>query len=126
MKWALPTFLGLLILSLPICISWGTTDAVYAYGNILQVFALVFATVSCYNTQYGFPRMDLRRRAWGRLAFGSFIWVIAQILEWYCEAVLHLIAYGTIADCFWTIGYIVLLMGLFLTLRLQMAGLRKH
>jgi len=119
MRWSLWTFAIVLLLSIPIYIFWGQYSAIYNYGNFLQCIALIFATVSCYQAQYLFPRNDERRGAWGRLAFGSFIWVIAQLFEWYCEVVLKLVAYGTIADCFWGIGYVVLLMGLFQWLRVQ-------
>jgi hypothetical protein len=124
MKSPLKIFAVLLICSIPIYFFWGHSPLVPNYGNFLQLIALIFATLACYRAQFIFPRNDPGRIAWGRLAFGSFIWVIAQLLEWYCEVVLRLVAYGTIADCFWTIGYIVLLMGFYQRLRIQWVRLK--
>ncbi|HJZ11295.1 MAG TPA: hypothetical protein VJ521_04050, partial [Acidobacteriota bacterium] len=67
-------------------------------------------------------KSDPLHSAWVRCAFGVFVWLIAQLLEFYCEMVLNLIAYGTIADAFWVIGYFPLILGFHSVVKHAMAG----
>ena len=46
------------------------------------------------------------------MALGAFIWLMAQSLEIYCEVILNMIAYGTVSDPLWIVGYVPLILGL--------------
>lgn len=86
--------------------------ATYTIGNLLQLYFLILAVLKFYSAHFAFPDTDVQRKTWFLMAAGAFLWMLAQMLEWYCEAVLKLVAYGTVADCFWLLGYLPFWMAL--------------
>jgi|GEM_PF-6368816 len=99
-------FFGLFLLcSIPVYSLYSETTSALFFGNIAQVSGLVVAFLSYLRLSTSFTRNDAHRGPIFQLAFGMFIWIIAQALEMYCELVLHLIAYGTVSDAVWIVGY---------------------
>jgi hypothetical protein len=99
-------FFGLLVLcAIPVYGLSSETTRALLFGNIAQLTGLVFMFTSYMRLGDALPRNHPSRSAARQFAFGVFIWILGQSLEMYCELVLKMIAYGTIADAFWVIGY---------------------
>ncbi len=112
MKWTVPSFVLMLILSVPVYAFWGNSNLGFVFGNLAQIIGLVFAMSGYGNRISDASKSHATRRAWIQLTFGAFIWLLAQCLEIYCELVLNLIAYGTVADAIWVVGYVPIILGL--------------
>ena len=107
-------FFGLFVLcSVPVYALYHRTGQALLFGNIAQLAGLLFIFTSYVRLAGSFPRRHPSRIASQQFAFGAFIWILGQCLEMYCELILHLNAYGTISDAFWTLGYIPMFIALY-------------
>ncbi|HEY4491150.1 MAG TPA: hypothetical protein VI958_04075, partial [Acidobacteriota bacterium] len=122
MKRTLPVFITILALSAFIYPLFSDSRYVLIFGNSAQIAGLIFALLQFLHLANISMKSDPLHSAWVRCAFGVFVWLIAQLLEFYCEMVLNLIAYGTIADAFWVIGYFPLILGFHSVVKHAMAG----
>lgn len=84
---------------------------IHLFGNVASIVALIFAAINLNSARKLYDVSDAPRKAWTELAFGAFLWVIAQCLVLYYEIALKQVSHGTVADAFWMIGYIPLLIG---------------
>jgi hypothetical protein len=112
MKRTIWILIFLLVCSIPIYGFLSNSSYSFFFGNVAQILGLVFAFFSYTSLLPTYPRNHPIRRAWGQLGLGAFIWLIGQLLEIYCEMILKLIAYGTVADALWVVGYFPLIYGL--------------
>jgi len=110
----LPLFIFLLVGSGIVYPWWGESEFALYYGNVVQAVALLVAAYNLYLTTNSFRRGDEPRKAWARIGIGIGIWMVAQILESYCDLVLNQVSYGTVADLFWMLGYFPLIAGVYL------------
>jgi hypothetical protein len=110
----LPLFIVLLVGSAVIYPFWGESEFALYYGNVVQAIALIVAVYNLNLATNVFRPGDAPRKAWARIGIGIGIWVVAQILESYCDLVLHQVSYGTVADAFWMLGYFPLISGVYL------------
>lgn len=85
-------------------------------ANLLQIAALIFASVQLTRNAFSRWESDESSKAWLNLAFGGWVWVIGQFMEGYAEHLLHESAYGTVADGFWLIGVFAIVRGLYIML----------
>jgi hypothetical protein len=121
MKWTIPVFILVLVCTIPAYFFWSYSSRVFIVGNLAQVAGLVFAFVSYLHLSSNKDKTHPLRSAWGLLALGVFIWLMAQCLEIYCEVVLNMIAYGTVSDGIWIAGYFPLTLGLQKILRYRIS-----
>jgi hypothetical protein len=112
MKWTIPLLLLILVCSIPIYGFSGNSSHAFLFGNMAQIVGLICAFFSYTPLVPTYPRNHPVRRAWSQLGLGVFIWLIGQFLEIYCEMILKLIAYGTVADALWVVGYFPIIYGL--------------
>lgn len=110
-------FLFFLVASGIIYPLWSTETIAIWFGAVAQITALVVASHNSSLARDAYGRNDEPRKAWFSITFGLWIWVIAQFLESYCDLVLKMISYGTIADAFWSIGYIPMALGVWQLVR---------
>jgi hypothetical protein len=111
MRWSVRSYLLLLFSSIIVYPLSYKTSVPYLFGNFAQIAGLVFAFAAYTRMVPTCAMKSGLRKAWSQCALGAFIWLVAQCLEIYCELVLNLIAYGTVADAFWVIGYVPLIAG---------------
>ncbi len=111
MKWTIPSSLFVLVCSVPIYSYLTFTNWGLLFGNLAEVVALLFASYNYLNLLSYYDRNHPLRSVWPPLALGAFTWLLGQCLEIYCEMVLRLIAYGTVADALWVLGYLPLIYG---------------
>jgi hypothetical protein len=121
MKWTIPGFIIVLLCTIPSYFLWSYSSRVFIVGNLAQIAGLLFAFLSYLHLATSNNKNNLLRSAWGNLALGAFIWLMAQSLEIYCELVLNMIAYGTISDGIWIAGYFPLTLGLQKLLRYRIS-----
>jgi len=111
-----------LVCAVPVYAFYSETSSALLFGNVAQVAGLVMAFLSYVRLSSCFARNHPLRNAALLLAFGVFIWLLGQCLEMYCELVLGLIAYGTVSDAVWVVGY----FPIFAALHTILAKLRKE
>lgn len=111
MKGTVGFFALILVCSIPFYSLYGGSNSTFIFGNLAQFAGLAFAFRSYMNLSSTFSRSDPLRGAANLLALGMLIWILGQALEMYCELVLNLIAYGTIADAIWVVGYFPMIAG---------------
>ena len=120
MKWTIPAFLFVILCSIPVLgsqkfTSWGAT-----YGNLANIVGLSFAFHNYLffsSRPYPFPEL---KTIWSNFGLGAFLWLLAQSIETYCELILRLITYGTVADSLWLLGYVPILFGFYRILIFEM------
>jgi len=112
MKGTVGFFALLLVCSIPFYSLYSHSNSTFIFGNLAQLAGLAFAFRSYMNLSSTFSRSDPLRNAANLLTLGMFIWILGQALEMYCELILNLIAYGTIADAIWVVGYFPMIAGL--------------
>ncbi len=117
MKLTFPLFILFLLGCALVYSFWGESQFAIYFGNAIQGAALLIAGYNLYLVTDSLRRGDAPRKAWARLGVGMWIWIMGQCLETYCELVLGKVAYGTIADSFWLIGYLPLISGIYLFFR---------
>lgn len=113
MRWTLPVFLILLGISAVLYPLWTHSVGTRIFGSVALIVSLIFAAANLTSVGLSFSPLDAARKGWIRLAIGIWICLAAQLLETYSELVLDQIAYGTVADSLFLIGYLPLLSGLF-------------
>ena len=113
MKWTIPCFVLVLLCSIPSYIFWSYSSRALLVGNLAQVAGLVFAFLSYLHLTSSYDKNHPLKSAWAHMALGTFVWLMGQCLEIYCEVVLNMIAYGTVSDGLWIAGYIPLVLGLY-------------
>jgi len=87
------------------------------FGNLAQWAALLFGAISLTRGANTFAHGSVLQKAWIRIAIGVWIWLAGQTMIGYSELVLHQIGYGTVADAFWLLGYVIMLSGLVLLMQ---------
>lgn len=95
---------------------WRTTEVVFV-GNLLQASALAFCGMKFNDIAFNSLRNKKLFRGWACVAAGLWFWFLAQIFESYSEMILVSGSYGTIADCFWSLGSLFYLTGIITLLR---------
>ncbi len=83
-------------------------------GNFAQWGALLLAAISLTRGANLLEHGSVSRKAWIRIAIGVWIWLGGETMISYSELVLRQIAYGTVADAFWLLGYLIMFSGLIL------------
>jgi len=82
------------------------------WGNVLQASALIFAG-SRFTRNALRPAKSLQySKGWMWLSFGTWIWVIGQVLQAYAEILLQRSGFGTVDDAFWLLGVFCIIGGL--------------
>jgi len=123
MVWTLWVFFLLFSISALIYPLWWKTDAVVAFGNMSQIIVLILAGLNLNQATHQFPPRSVFRKVWAQLTTGIWIWVLGQSLESYCELLLNQVAYATVADSFWVIGYFPVLKGLLTLIQYEKASI---
>ena len=95
---------------------WRTTEIVFV-GNILQASALAFCGMKFNEIAFNSLRDKKLFRGWACIAAGLWFWFLAQLFESYSEMILVAGSYGTVADCFWTLGSLFYFAGVITLLR---------
>lgn len=117
MKWTPLIFFVFLIAAAFVYPLYPASPLELWYGAVAQIASLVVAAYNAMLAGSGYGRTDGPRNAWFSLSFGLWIWVIAQFMESYCEMILKMISYGTMADAFWFLGYFPMTYGIWLLVR---------
>ncbi|MCI0416843.1 hypothetical protein L0222_29085 [bacterium] len=126
MKWTIPCFAVVLLCSIPSYFLWSYSTRPLLVGNFAQIAGLVFAFFSYLHLVAHYDKNHPLKSGWAHLALGVFIWLMAQCLEIYCELILNMIAYGTVSDGLWVVGYFPLIMGLQKLLRHRMSQEKSY
>jgi uncharacterized membrane protein len=104
--------IGALYVLLPIFIglSFFNPGSIVAttFGAIGHFIFILFAAILFWSTAVA--ESSGQDRMWYRISIGFFIWSIA-ILFRLCEMYLHQPGYGTVADSFWVLGNLLLILG---------------
>lgn len=103
--------ISLLVVSSFLFADWWQSRGFVLFGNIIQVYTLVFAAVSLTRTAALAASRRIPWKNWGRLAGAMWMWVFGQCLEALSELMLNLTPYGTVADGFWLLGFLMFIAG---------------
>ncbi len=120
MKWTIPSFFVVIIGSIPFFIYLKFTNLGALYGNLANIAGLSFAF---YNYLYLSSERSINpqlKTVWSKFGLGAFLWLLGQTIETYCELILRLVTYGTVADSLWLLGYAPIMLGLHRILVMQM------
>jgi hypothetical protein len=93
----------------PVWIGW--------FGNALQLAGLLLAALNLNIARKLYRSGDNPRAAWMLLTIGIVLWTFAQTVDAYHEIFLEEVPYGTLADVFWVLGYIPIVIGLVILIR---------
>lgn len=104
--------ISLLVVSSFLFADWWQSRGFVLFGNIIQVYTLIFAAVSLTRTAALVASRRIPWKNWGRLAGAMWMWVFGQCLEALSELMLNLTPYGTVADGFWILGFLMFLAGM--------------
>ncbi|HSP07503.1 MAG TPA: hypothetical protein VLR94_10020 [Acidobacteriota bacterium] len=89
----------------------GDAEWILIFGNVAKVFSLLVCGLSLTITQSEYSTEDTPQKAWTNLAVGMWLWFFAQIIFAYYKLVLRQSPYPSIADIFFAIGYLPLIIG---------------
>jgi hypothetical protein len=117
MNWILVLWIMLALPSLFLYTGSGSVETLTVFGNFAKIFSLLISGISLTLTQNRFRPGDTPERAWSLLAAGMWTWAFGQILFGYYKLVTQTIPYPSVADVFFTIAYVPLLIGLILLIR---------
>ncbi len=97
----------------------GGESGVLLLGNIVTVLAglVAFLALSWFLISSRGLESTKRPKKWLYLTIGIFFWFLGESTWMIYEVVLGLDPYPSIADAFWLIGYIPLIIGLILAIR---------
>lgn len=124
MSWIHIIWILLLLASFVIYPSDTSADTVVLFGNLAKIFSLLITGISLTLTQNKFKPGDTPEKAWSFLAAGMWIWLFAQWIFGYYKVVSHTSPYPSLADVFFVIAYLPLLVGLvFLIMDYKSTGL---
>jgi hypothetical protein len=121
MSWVHLIWYSLLILS-PFIYSGGDPEL---FGNVAKVFSLLICSLSLTFTQNTFSTNDTPQKAWTLIAASMWIWFFAQIILFYYKIIARdPNSYPSIADAFFMLAYIPLIIGvIFLIKNFKSTGL---
>jgi hypothetical protein len=105
---------------------------VSVFGEIAEVLALLIAAISLTFAQYSHASHDAPHKSWTWLAAGMWIIFFAELLFAHNSLISHSTADSSLADLFYVIAYVPLLVGLVLLVKgfrstgLPMGSRRSH
>lgn len=106
-----------LVAASPFIYNSGDANWILVFGNIAKVFSLLICGFSLTMTQGAFSTNDTPHKAWTFMSAGMWIWFFAQVIFAYYKVVLHESPYPSLADVFFSIAYLPLLVGLVLLIK---------
>lgn len=104
--------ISLLVVSSFLFADWWQSRLFVLFGNVIQIGTLIFAAVSLTRTAALVASRRIPWKNWGRLAGAMWMWVFGQCLEALSELMLNLTPYGTVADGFWILGFLMFIAGM--------------
>lgn len=100
-----------LVITTPFIYTSGNADWILLYGNVAKVFSLMICSLSLTFTQNTYSTNDTPHKAWTHMSAGMWIWFFAQVIFCYYKVVLNQSPYPSLADLFFSIAYLPLLIG---------------
>ncbi len=117
MKITLPIFGIALITAAVVYTFFRDSGWIGWFGNAFQLAGLLIAAINLNIARNLYRPGDKPRAAWALLTIGMVLWTLAQTIDAYHEIFLQQVPYGTLADVFWTSGYIPIVFGLVILVR---------
>lgn len=98
----------------PIYFAVGPITVLWIYDVTQIIVALTGAAIALLMW-WAFERGEILKTIWGALGLGLLLWTFGEVLWSYYQLVLHEdLPSPSLADAFWLVGYVPVLVGLFL------------